>query len=176
MTQALQRNYTDPQITVALETLAAHSGNLTATKRQLDEEGLEVPKDRLKRWARTEHPEKYREARIKQAERVKEFLADKHHAAAIRDLEIEERATEKLKAKMEADSLSDKDLLGLKGKAGLGSAIHTDKGQQLDADPVVQPSVNPVQIQINLERKGIRIAMPGEELDGDVEEIEDDAA
>lgn len=172
MTQALQRNYTDPQITVALEVLAAHSGNLAATKRQLDEEGLEIPKDRLKRWARTEHPEKYREARIKQAERVKEFLADKHHAAAIRDLEIEERATEKLRAKMEAETLSDKDLLGLKGKAGLGSAIHTDKGQQLDADPIVQAPTNLMQIQINLERKGIKIAMPGEELEGEAEEID----
>jgi hypothetical protein len=173
MSQAVDRA---PEIQVALEALAANAGSLAPTCRQLEEEGRPVSKDRLKKWARVEHPGMYREARIKQAEAVKEFLADKHHAAAIRDLEIEEEVTKRLQAKMEGDELEDKDLLALKGKAGLGSAIHTDKGQQLDADPIVQPSVNPVQIQINLERKGIKIAMPGEELEGEAEEIEDSAA
>jgi hypothetical protein len=122
----------------------------------------------------------YREARIKQAESVKEFLADKHHAAAIRDLELEEEVTRRLEARLKADELKPEAELALKGKAGLGSAIHTDKGQQLDADPIVQPSVNPVQIQINLARKGIEIRMPGQQpgevLEGEAEEIEDSAA
>jgi hypothetical protein len=157
---------------VALEVLAANAGSLAPTCRQLEEEGRPVSIDRLKKWARVEHPGMYREARIKQAEQVKEFLADKHYAAAIKDLEVESKATERLEARMEADELKPEALLALKGKAGLGSAIHTDKGQMLDADPIVQPSVNPVQIQISLERKGIRIAMPDEDLEGEAEEIE----
>jgi len=173
VTQALNKT---PEIQVALEVLAANAGSLAPTCRQLEEEGRPVSKDRLKKWARVEHPGMYREARIKQAERVKEFLADKHHAAAIRDLKIEEEVTRRLEARMKAGELKPEAELALKGKAGLGSAIHTDKGQMLDADPIVQPSVNPVQIQINLERKGIRIAMPGEELDGEAEEIEDSVA
>lgn len=165
-----------PEVQVALETLAANAGALVPTCKQLEEEGRPVSKDRLKKWARVDYPGVYREARIKQAEAVKEFLADKHHAAAIRDLRLEEEVTQRLEERLERDELEPKDELALKGKAGLGSAIHTDKGQQLDADPVVAPSVNPVQIQINLERKGIRIAMPGEELEGEAEEIEDSAA
>jgi hypothetical protein len=171
MGEALDRA---PEIQVALEALAANAGSLAPTCRQLEEEGRPVSKDRLKKWARVEHPGMYREARIKQAERVKEFLADKHHAAAIRDLELEEEVTRRLEKRLKANELNQNAELALKGKAGLGSAIHTDKGQQLDADPVVQPSVNPVQIQINLERKGIRIAMPGEELEGEAEEPEDE--
>jgi len=169
MGQALDRA---PEIRVALEALAANAGSLAPTCRQLEEEGRPVSKDRLKKWARVEHPAMYREARIKQAERVKEFLADKHHAAAIRYLKLEEEMADRLEKRLEADELKPEAELTLLGKAGLGSAIHTDKGQQLDADPVVQPSVNPVAIQINLERKGIRIAMPGEELEGEAEEIE----
>lgn len=173
MSQALDRV---PEIQVALEVLAANAGAFAPTCRQLEEEGRPVSKDRLKKWARVEHPGMYREARIKLAEQVKEFLADKHHAAAIRDLELEEEVTRRLEARLKADELKPEAELALKGKAGLGSAIHTDKGQQLDADPIVQPSVNPVAIQINLERRGIRIAMPGEELDGDAEEIDESSA
>lgn len=174
MNQALDRA---PEIQVALETLAANAGALAPTCKQLEEEGRPVSIDRLRKWARVEHPDKYREARIKQAEAVKEFLADKHHAAAIRDLKLEERVTKRLEERLENDELEIKDELGLKGKAGLGSAIHTDKGQGLDAEPVVPRTANPVQIQINLERKfGIKIAMPGEELEGEAEEIPDEAA
>lgn len=173
MTQAL--DFTQPQITVALEALAANAGNLAATERQLREEGLPVSKDRLKRWMR-EDPGRYRAARLKEAERVKEFLADKHHAAAIRDLELEEEVTERLEERLANDELEPKDELALKGKAGLGSAIHTDKGQELDGQrtPVVQ--VNITQIQANLARKGVRVALPGEELEGEAEEIEDPAS
>ncbi len=166
-----------PEIRVALEVLAANAGSLAPTCRQLEEEGRPVSTDRLKKWARVEHPGMYREARISQAERVKEFLADKHHAAAIRDLALEERVTKRLEERLENDELEAKDELGLKGKAGLGSAIHTDKGQMLDADPIVPQTANPIQIQINLERKfGVKVVMPGEQLEGEAEEIPDEAA
>jgi hypothetical protein len=174
MTEDLDRA---PEIQVALEALAANAGSLAPTCRQLEEEGRPVSKDRLKKWARVEHPGMYREARIKQAEAVKEFLADKHHAAAIRDLELEERVTKRLEERLENDELEHKDELSLKGKAGLGSAIHTDKGQMLDADPIVPQTANPIQIQINLKRKfGVEVRMPGEVLEGEAEEIEDSAA
>jgi hypothetical protein len=162
-----------PEVQVALEALAANAGALAPTCKQLEEEGRPVSIDRLKKWARVEHPGMYREARIKQAEHVKEFLADKHHAAAIRDLELEAKATDRLETQMEADELKPEALLALKGKAGLGSAIHTDKGQMLDADPIVPQTANPIQIQINLERKfGVKVVMPGEELEGEAEELE----
>jgi len=162
-----------PEVKVALEALAANAGSYAPTCRQLEEEGRPVSKDRLKKWARSEHPGWYREARIKQAELIKETLADKHHAAALRDLALEERVTKRLEQKLEEDKLKPEAELALKGKAGLGSAIHTDKGQQLDADPITQPSANPIQIQLNLQKLGIKVAMPGETLEGEAEEIED---
>lgn len=170
MTQALDRA---PEIRVALEVLAANAGSLAPTRRQLEEEGRPVSTDRLKKWARVEHPDMYREARISQAERVKEFLADKHHAAAIRDLELEARVTERLEARMEADQLKPEAELALKGKAGLGSAIHTDKGQQLNGEPTQRVQVDINQIQSNLEKKGVKLSW---DYDAEAEEIRDDAA
>lgn len=155
MTQALDRA---PEIRVALEVLAANAGSLAPTCRQLEEEGRPVSKDRLKKWARVEHPDMYREARMAQAERVKEFLADKHHAAAIRDLEIEQEVTERLKAKLRAEQLSENAELNLKGKAGLGSAIHTQRGQELNGEPSVRVQVDISQIQSNLEKKGVKLS------------------
>lgn len=155
MGQALEKA---PEIQVALEVLAANAGSLAPTCRQLEEEGRPVSKDRLKKWARVEHPDWYREARIKQAETVKEFLADKHHAAAIRDLEIEEEVTRRLEARMKANELKPEAELALKGKAGLGSAIHTDKGQQLNGEPTQRVQVDISQIESNLEKKGVKLS------------------
>lgn len=169
MSQALDRA---PEIQVALEVLAANAGSLAPTCRQLEEEGRPVSIDRLKKWARVEHPNKYREARIKQAEGVKEFLADKHHAAAIRDLELEEEVTRRLEKRLKADELKPEAELALKGKAGLGSAIHTDKGQMLDGEQTPTVQVNITQNIANLANKGIRVVWPGEELEGKAEEIE----
>lgn len=169
MTQALDRA---PEIRVALEVLAANAGSLAPTCRQLEEEGRPVSTDRLKKWARVEHPDMYREARIAQAERVKEHLADKHHAAAIRDLEIEQEVTERLRAKMQAERLSDQSELALKGKAGLGSAIHTDKGQQLNGEPTQRVQVDISQIQSNLEKKGVKLSWDYEAEAEDVTDAE----
>lgn len=173
MTQALDRA---PEIRVALEVLAANAGSLAPTCRQLEEEGRPVSTDRLKKWARIEHPDMYREARITQAERVKEHLADRHHAAAIRDLEIEQEVTERLKAKLRAEQLSENAELNLKGKAGLGSAIHTQRGQELNGEPSVRVQVDISQLASNIEKKGFKIVWPGEEFDGEAEEIPDEAA
>lgn len=165
-----------PEIQVALETLAANAGSLAPTCRQLEEEGRPVSVDRLKKWARVEHPDMYREARSKQAQQVKEFLADKHHAAAIRDLELEEEVTRRLETRLRANELKPEAELTLKGKAGLGSAIHTDKGQQLDGEQTPTVQVNITQNIANLNQRGIRLVWPGEELEGEAEEIEDSAA
>jgi len=169
VTRALDRA---PEIRVALEVLAANAGSLAPTCRQLEEEGRPVSKDRLKKWSRVEHPDMYREARIAQAERVKEFLADKHHAAAIRDLEIEQEVTERLKAKLQAKQLSENAELNLKGKAGLGSAIHTQRGQELNGEPTQRIQVDISQIQSNLEKKGVKLSWDYEAEAEDVTDAE----
>jgi hypothetical protein len=176
MSTTMQRNFTGPEVDHAMESLALNAGNLAATERQLKLEGLPATVARLKRWARVEYPDKYRAARVKRAQDVKEFLADKHHAAAIRDLELEEQVTQRLTAKLEAGELKPEAELTLKGKAGLGSAIHTDKGQQLDGEQTPTVQVNITQNIANLANKGIRVVWPGEELEGEAEEIEDSAA
>lgn len=172
----LQRTLSVPEIEHILESLAVNAGNLAATTRQLSDEGYPISKDRLKKLARVEEPGKYRAARAKRAQDVKEFLADKHHAAAIRDLELEEQVTQRLTAKLEAGELKPEAELTLKGKAGLGSAVHTDKGQQLDGEQTPTVQVNITQNIANLANKGIRVVWPGEELEGEAEEIEDPAA
>jgi hypothetical protein len=176
MNTALQRTLSVPEIEHILESLAVNAGNLAATTRQLGDEGFPVSKDRLKKLARVEHPGKYRAARVKRAQDVKEFLADKHHAAAIRDLELEQEVTKRLKKKMKAGELKPEAELTLKGKAGLGSAIHTDKGQQLDEEQTPTVQVNITQNIANLANKGVRVLLPGEVLEGTAEEIEDSAA
>lgn len=171
MTQALQR-YTEPQIAVALEALAFNSGNVTKTVEQLSEEGWRLSKGRLTRWARKDYPERYRQARMDQLERVKEVLADGHHAAAMRDLEVEEKVTQRLEARLEAGELTENGELALKGKAGLGSAIHSDKGQMLEGEPTVRVQTDVGQMLQTFEKKwGAKLVWPGEELDGTAEEI-----
>lgn len=172
----MQRTLSVPEIEHILESLAVNAGNLAATTRQLGDEGYPVSKDRLKKLARVEHPGKYRAARVKRAQDVKEFLADKHHAAAIRDLELEEKATDEIEMQLEAGQLKPEAILTLKGKAGLGSAIHTDKGQQLDGEQTPTVQVNITQNIANLNQRGIRLVWPGEKLEGEAEEIEDSAA
>lgn len=176
MNTTMQRNFTGPEVDHAMESLALNAGNLAATERQLKLEGFPATVARLKRWARIEYPDKYRAARVKRAQDVKEFLADKHHAAAIRDLELEAKATDEIEMQLEAGQLKPEAILTLKGKAGLGSAIHTDKGQQLDGEQTPTVQVNITQNIANLATKGVRVLLRGEELEGEAEEIEDSAA
>ena len=162
------RVLTEPEITAVLESLALHSGNSDGTAEDLLAEDIDISPATLRYWAYKKYPERYREARTKVAERVKEALADSHHSAAAKALSLEHEVMDLIQKKLLL--MDGKELAAVLGKLGIGSGIHTEKGQLLDGEATARVERSPVEIQKSLANKGIKVTY---DIDGEAEEEED---
>lgn len=170
--QALSKPLSEPQIQIALETLALHSGGRQAAVERLSSEGIAIEADDLGKLARERRTD-YRDARIRVAEQVKEGLADLHHLAAVKNLELEHKALEQIQGDVEEERVPVSNLIKIVTSSSGASASHTEKGQLLSGEPTQRVERTPDEIMRSLEARKVKVKY---DYDLEAEEVPDDAA
>ena len=79
------------------------------------------------------HPQRYEEVRARELPRLREFLAEKHTAAAERYLRLEQRVAERIDETL--GEIPARDLPGASRNLAVSGAVHTDKAQLLRDQP-----------------------------------------
>lgn len=168
----VERDFTVPEITIALEAMAAHNGSASKAVAQLEEEGVleGITEARLTHWARRPHKDQYKQLRAHYAEQNKESLADSHHALAADNLQLEAEANAELRKEIAGGELDAKELTAIAGKAGINSGIHTEKGQLLSGEATHRVERTPDEIARALQKFGARISF---DFDGEASEEPD---
>ena len=172
MSETLSKPLSEPQVTVALETLALHSGGRQAAVERLSSEGIEIEPNDLAQLARDRRRD-YRDARIRVAEQVKEGLADLHHLAAVKNLELEHKALKQLDGAVDMEELPPSNLIKLVTSSSGASSTHTEKGQLLSGEPTQRVERTPDEIMRSLEARKVKVKY---DYELEAEEIEDPAA
>ena len=164
MTTTITRDFTPEEITTALEAMAQHNGSASKAIEQLQDEGLvdELTEARLTTWARRGHKDQYKQLRARYSEQNKETLADRHHTAAVDNLQLEAEANQQIREKIQRGAMDGKELAAVAGKAGINSGIHTEKGQLLSGEATARVERTPDEIARRLKDLGARISFDHE--------------
>ena len=158
-------SYTEEEIERGLVATALASGNTRMAAEILAGEGLPIPRSTLQSWVRRIHPQRYEEVRARELPRLREFLAEKHTAAAERYLRLEQRVADRIEETLE--EIPARDLPGASRNLAVSGAVHVDKAQLLRDQPTSVVQHRSVEeIERELRAHGVEI------IDGFAEEVE----
>ena len=158
-------SYTEEEIERGLVATALASGNTRLAAEILAREGLPIPRSTLQSWVRRIHPQRYEEVRARELPRLREFLAEKHTAAAERYLRLEQRVADRIEDTLE--EIPARDLPGASRNLAVSGAVHLDKAQLLRDQPTTVVQHRSIEeVERELRAHGVEI------IDGFSEEVE----
>ena len=159
-------SYTEEEIERGLVATALASGNTRLAAQILAGEGLPIPRSTLQSWVNRIHPQRYEEVRARELPRLREFLAEKHTAAAERYLRLEQRVADRIEDSLE--EIPARDLPGASRNLAVSGAVHLDKAQLLRDQPTTVVHHRSIEeVERDLRAHGVEI------IDGFAEEVEE---
>ncbi len=130
-------------------------------------EGLPIPRSTFAELGQQGiHPHRDAEVRARELPRLREFLAEKHTAAAERYLHLEQRVADRIEETLE--EILARDLPGASRNLAVSGAVHVDKSQLLRDQPTSVVQHRSIEeIERELRAQGVEL------IDGFSEEVEE---
>lgn len=150
-----QSKWTEPEIEIALRTLAMNSGNLRATERQLAANDFPVPYSTLRRWAGELHATRYQEIKKRVVPELQAIIAERCEELALSATALESQMMRELVGK--TDDMNGRDLSTALRNVSTTKGINVDKARIMRDQPTEIPSEDRSMREIvrGLERFGL---------------------
>lgn len=169
MTATMERHtgtsrWSAEEVSAALYALAMCSGHYKRASKLLAEQDIHVRDHTLRYWATESRVAQYQKIREEVAPKLQAQLADMHGALAKSAGEIEARAVERLREKLEANEIDGKDLSAVMQRAAIATGIHGEKQLLYEGQPTQIIQRNASDILRSLKGKGLEIEVTAEEV------------
>lgn len=158
------RRHGEKEISAGLHALALCSGHAPRASDLLAEQGIRIPYSTLNYWAKERFTERYEQVREEVEPKLKAEMADMHQALAKGAGEIEARAVERLREKLDNDEIPGKDLSAVMQRAAIATGIHGDKHLLYSGQPTSIVKRDATEILRALKGKGFEFDLPAQEV------------
>lgn len=159
-----KQRYSDKEIEVGLATYALVSGMREKGEAVLTEEGLTIPWETVRNWARRTHHERYEKIRVDLEDAVHTQLADDHAALAKTAMKLEDETLASLAVKIQSGELNGKELAAVLRAVAPATGIHSDKVLAFAGKPREIVQHNFVEITQIAAAQGVFIRPAGQAL------------